>query len=69
MNEDMNETKKEEIKRVADFKQKAEYLKSLTDDGRKWHLVKVTGNDIYTININENNVFTTEELKTFVASL
>lgn len=69
MNEDMNETKKEEIKRVADFKQKAEYLKSLTNDGRKWHLVKVTGNDIYTININENNVFTTEELKTFVASL
>lgn len=69
MNEDMNETKKEEIKRVADFKQKAEYLKSLTDDGRKWHLVKVIGNDIYTININDNNVFTTEELKTFVASL
>ena len=70
MNENMNETaEKQEMEKVSDFKQRAEYLKSLTNDGRKWHLVKVIGNDIYTVHINDNNVFTTDELKAFVDSL
>ncbi|MCQ2911563.1 MAG: hypothetical protein MJ244_05160 [Clostridia bacterium] len=69
MNENMETTEKQEIEKVSDFKQRAEYLKSLTKDGRKWHLLKVNSNDIYTVHINDNNVFTTEQLKAFVASL
>lgn len=63
-----NDTKNTE-KRIADFKQKAAYLKSLVNDSRKWHLAKVDSNGTYTVDINDNNVFTTDELKTFVESL
>lgn len=52
-----------------DFKKRAEYLKSLVNDNRKWHLAKVNNNGTYTVDIDENNVFTTAGLKEFVETL